>query len=751
MEELRRRRRSTANKAETAEKKLAKMGPENKGLPGQTELLERLRVEMRQLDHDIVTEESRLGDFKRQMMKEALSYKFGGLEELGEKMCIIGELGKLLIEEIPLEETPPGYGRAPYTGYDKTENAVNEANKCLATVKFASGSANPKPPGIPPPSFGTPQHLSAAEEFGHYPTPSSPGGGNVPDRRQVDQQGPRGGQGGQGGQYSLDAADPYGGIANPYVGQNSLYGEYGGTRDSRYPTMGGPPRDERYPPVPGPAGEEGQVVWQGPTEEALRAHTQAVGEAQPRGYDFQQPQPMDVWRDQANGNGPSQQAQPSQLAQPVPGPSQGQENEKKIPRVPVVHAPTPETERDDQPAPAPFPHDSMGSSSQSIPQPPPGAAPAASHLQRPWEPLNIKRDRAASPNSISLRDGPSGASPRTSSEGRVQQVSQMPPVSQMPGSQARTQSYGSPNPNPQSYGGNTNTDVEDRDPYAIPAPPGESNQGFYTPVGGTPEPTNGGFTPYHTPNGAPPQSAPNFSAPPQIPAARPDRPASPIGPSRLSNEIASKDDFRPPPPAAQMRSSSPRPMSPGGYTPTAGKISAGAFQRKPRTSGTGDGDMGGPSSPLSPSSATRTPGNLAASFGQATNARPSGGPISEQYHSAGQGGYDGQAGYAGIQAQGSGPDAPPRPNYAARPSTPSQGRRLPMPPNGQPSARPETPLEASFALPQSPDLSLRNPMTGGLVGKIDGRSRLSGGHESFGDVAGDVNPPPGYGHEDSLR
>lgn len=63
--------------------------------------------------------------------KEALSYKFGGLEELGEKMCIIGELGKLLLEEIPLEETPPGYGRAPYTAYERTHNTVTEAIKCV--------------------------------------------------------------------------------------------------------------------------------------------------------------------------------------------------------------------------------------------------------------------------------------------------------------------------------------------------------------------------------------------------------------------------------------------------------------------------------------------------------------------------------------------------------------------------------------------------------------------------------------------
>lgn len=68
------------------------------------------------------------------ILKEALSLKFGGLEELGEKMCIIGELGKLLLEEIPLEETPPGYGRAPYNGYEKTSNAVNEAARCVSQL-----------------------------------------------------------------------------------------------------------------------------------------------------------------------------------------------------------------------------------------------------------------------------------------------------------------------------------------------------------------------------------------------------------------------------------------------------------------------------------------------------------------------------------------------------------------------------------------------------------------------------------------
>ncbi|BEJ15801.1 hypothetical protein CspHIS471_0504060 [Cutaneotrichosporon sp. HIS471] len=195
LDEMRRRRRTTGVKAEAAERKLAKMGPENKQLPAQTDLLERLRQDMRQMDSDIVHEETRLGDFKRQTVKEAMSYKFGGLEELGEKMCIIGELGKLLLEEIPLEETPPGYDRAPYNAYERTENTTKEAIKCLATVQFHAASAAPKPPGLPvmadsgslrAPSFGrqdsaprpTTLHTAGGhEEYGGYPTDRKASGG----------------------------------------------------------------------------------------------------------------------------------------------------------------------------------------------------------------------------------------------------------------------------------------------------------------------------------------------------------------------------------------------------------------------------------------------------------------------------------------------------------------------------------------------------------------------------------------------
>jgi hypothetical protein len=196
-------------------------------------------------------------------VKEALSYKFGGLEELGEKMCIIGELGKLVLEEVPLEETPPGYGRAPYLGYDKTENAVNEATKCvssvvsmiaiahtqLATVKFSAGSASPRPPGLPPhnpserlhtPQLPNPHDISAAEEYGNFP-----GGHDAASPPAK----------GKGRDYNLNDSNPYGGTTSTYgyPGQDHQYSDFGGSRDpnDRHVMFQGPesPEVERPKPV----------------------------------------------------------------------------------------------------------------------------------------------------------------------------------------------------------------------------------------------------------------------------------------------------------------------------------------------------------------------------------------------------------------------------------------------------------------------------------------------------------------------
>lgn len=85
LDKLKKERRSVGSKADSAEKKLQKMTPENKNLAEQTDLLTRLREEMKLLDVQIMNEEARLGDFKRQTSKTFLLLKFGGLVECGDK------------------------------------------------------------------------------------------------------------------------------------------------------------------------------------------------------------------------------------------------------------------------------------------------------------------------------------------------------------------------------------------------------------------------------------------------------------------------------------------------------------------------------------------------------------------------------------------------------------------------------------------------------------------------------------------
>ncbi|GJJ14086.1 hypothetical protein Clacol_008343 [Clathrus columnatus] len=139
LDELKRKRKNVASKADAADKKLSKMSGENKNLPTQTVLLNQLRDEIRQLDTEIVIEETKLSDFKRLCTRNFMALKFGGLFELGEKATIIGELGKLLIEEIPLDPTPPGQPRAVYQSYTKTTGVVDEVSRCIAKVVFNPG------------------------------------------------------------------------------------------------------------------------------------------------------------------------------------------------------------------------------------------------------------------------------------------------------------------------------------------------------------------------------------------------------------------------------------------------------------------------------------------------------------------------------------------------------------------------------------------------------------------------------------
>ncbi|KAI6169855.1 Eisosome component PIL1-domain-containing protein [Pisolithus thermaeus] len=138
LDDLRRRRKRVGASAESAEKKLNKMSPEHKNLGAQTDILNKLREEMRAMDGDILREEAALGDYKRKCTKNWMTLKFGGLVECCEKGNIVGDIGKGIIQEIPDIATTPGFPRPPYTGRGRVNDYVEEAQRAVDQVRFSA-------------------------------------------------------------------------------------------------------------------------------------------------------------------------------------------------------------------------------------------------------------------------------------------------------------------------------------------------------------------------------------------------------------------------------------------------------------------------------------------------------------------------------------------------------------------------------------------------------------------------------------
>ncbi|GAA6019298.1 hypothetical protein JCM11491_001308 [Sporobolomyces phaffii] len=147
---LRRSRDQQGGKIEAQERKVSKMKEEHKDLPSAKQRLRELRDEMVGLENSVMTEDTRLGDFKRSAIREGLSLKLGALLELSEKTTVIAELGKLMVDELPTQRTQPGSLRAHYDGYDRTNYLLQEAQRCLQGVTF-----NPAPISEPYGTDGT--------------------------------------------------------------------------------------------------------------------------------------------------------------------------------------------------------------------------------------------------------------------------------------------------------------------------------------------------------------------------------------------------------------------------------------------------------------------------------------------------------------------------------------------------------------------------------------------------------------------
>ncbi|KAK4047598.1 hypothetical protein OIO90_006139 [Microbotryomycetes sp. JL221] len=138
--QLKRNRDSLGSKIEAQDKKVSRMKEENKDLPTAMQRLSEMRQEMVGLENSVLNEETNLGDKKREIIKMAMSLRLGALLEWAEKAVVVAELGKLIVDELPTDRTEPGTQRAPYNGYNKTDDLMQQAQKCISDVVF-----NPQP------------------------------------------------------------------------------------------------------------------------------------------------------------------------------------------------------------------------------------------------------------------------------------------------------------------------------------------------------------------------------------------------------------------------------------------------------------------------------------------------------------------------------------------------------------------------------------------------------------------------------
>ncbi|CAG8664553.1 1041_t:CDS:2 [Funneliformis caledonium] len=88
------------------------------------------KVEKESLEGNL--QETALADFKRQKLQTALLLQLDGFLEFGEKLLIIANYSRDIVEQISVETTTPGEPRKTYTGYEKTSQAISNATAALS-------------------------------------------------------------------------------------------------------------------------------------------------------------------------------------------------------------------------------------------------------------------------------------------------------------------------------------------------------------------------------------------------------------------------------------------------------------------------------------------------------------------------------------------------------------------------------------------------------------------------------------------
>ncbi|KDQ53851.1 hypothetical protein JAAARDRAFT_60955 [Jaapia argillacea MUCL 33604] len=115
------------------EQSLAGMDPNDKETQKRVKHLSELKTQIGQLNANITAKQLQMRDFKRSTARDWTANMFGALHECSQKGSIIGEFGKLVVQEIPSEAN---VSRSDYNGHSRARVVLVEAEHDLGGVIF---------------------------------------------------------------------------------------------------------------------------------------------------------------------------------------------------------------------------------------------------------------------------------------------------------------------------------------------------------------------------------------------------------------------------------------------------------------------------------------------------------------------------------------------------------------------------------------------------------------------------------------
>lgn len=111
--------------------------------PNATDKITILEQELVRAEAVALVAEAQLSNYTRERFKAAFNYYFDAMEELNEKIALIANYGKLLLELVDDEPVIPGETRLEYDGFDASREIIRNCESDLDTWTQSTGFVRP--------------------------------------------------------------------------------------------------------------------------------------------------------------------------------------------------------------------------------------------------------------------------------------------------------------------------------------------------------------------------------------------------------------------------------------------------------------------------------------------------------------------------------------------------------------------------------------------------------------------------------